>query len=147
DAAKNPIVFAHWRLASGVRARSVLSRIQSSGLDYTQRPNKLAYHLVVAPAQQPPGGPAWILAQPGLMQTQWAGAPGLLATPKSLPMSDSPPAACVAWEAATGDAGWAGIFAEASLLDPTRVSYIVYEPGFDPLPLLVEAAALLPPRM
>ena len=86
SAAKNPIIHAHWRVAAAGRARSVLSRIEFAGLDYTQRPNKLAYHVVVDPAQQPPAGPAWTISQPGVMLKKWSGEPVLLAEqPRRLP--------------------------------------------------------------
>ena len=147
NAPKNPVAFAHWRLVAGGRAQSVLSRIEYQGLDYTQRPNKLAYHIAVDPAQQPAGGPAWIMRQPGIMQTHWTGQPALLSAPKLLPAREIGPAPCAAWESATGDAGWAGVLAEASAVDSSKVSYIIYEPGFDPLPLLVEVSALLPVRL
>jgi hypothetical protein len=147
SAAKNPIIHAHWRVAAAGRARSVLSRIELAGLDYTQRPNKLAYYVVVDPAKQPPAGPAWTMLQPGVMLQNWSGEPQLIQRPKALPMTDIRPARCTAWQAATGDAGWAGVLAEAFLLDPSRVSYLIYEAGFDPLLLLSEAIALLPAPM
>jgi hypothetical protein len=147
NAAKNPIVHAHWRVPMAGRARSVLSRIEFAGLDYTHRPNKRAYHLVVDPNQQPADGPAWAMLQPGVMQPDWNGEPELWAPTKSLPVVGESPSRCSAWEAATGDAGWGGIFAEAHLLDPSKISYLVYEVGFDPLKLLAEALALLPARV
>jgi hypothetical protein len=146
NASKNPIVHAHWRVPTGGRARSVLSRIEFAGLDYTHRPNKLAYHMVLDPYRQPAGGPAWTMQQPGVMHPNWNGEPVLLAPSKALPLADDPPSRCSAWEAATGDAGWGGVFAEAFLLEPTKVSYLVYDVGFDPLPLLAESLALLPAR-
>jgi hypothetical protein len=143
----NPVVNSHYRVPAAGRARSVLSRIVFSGLDYTQRPNKHAYHLVVDPTQQPLSGPACIMLQPGVMQPLWTGEPRLLPPSKSLAMNDVKLTACKAWEAAAGDAGWAGILAETFLLDPAKVAYLIYEPGFDPLPLIAEATALLPQRL
>ncbi len=147
DAAKNPVVFAHWRVPTAGRTRSVLSRIEFAGLDYTQRPNKRAYHIVVDANQQSAGGPAWTMLQPGVMRHAWNGEPALWQQAKSLPVGDSTPDGCRTWQSITGDAGWAGILAESFLLGPSKVSYLVYEPGHDPLPLLAEAMALLPARV
>ena len=97
DAAKNPIVYAHWRVPAAGRVRSVLSRIEQAGLDYTQRPNKLAYHVVVDPARQPLGGPAWTMTQPGVMLQNWSGEPALIQRPQLLPLNDIRPAPCQAW--------------------------------------------------
>ncbi len=51
-----------------------------------------------------------------------------------------------AWQTLTGDAGWAGVLAEAFLADPRRTALLVFRPGMDLLPLFVEAIALLPPE-
>ena len=50
-----------------------------------------------------------------------------------------------AWQALTGDAGWAGVLAESFLADPRRPVFLVFRPGMELLPLFVEAMALLPP--
>ena len=47
-------------------------------------------------------------------------------------------------EQATGDAGWAGVLAEAFLADPRRLVYVIHDPGDDLLPLFAEAQGLLP---
>src|SRR5262249_18572334 len=45
-----------------------------------------------------------------------------------------------------GDAGWGGALAETALHKPGRSAVIVFRPGMDLLPLIVEAVALLPPQ-
>lgn len=142
----NPVSCSHWRVFIGSTMLSVLSRVAAHGLDYTHRPNKLAYHLALDAAEQPLAGPAWLLAQPGVMATAWSGAPQALKSPTPLPCGDRPPRPCSAWAAASGDAGWAGVLGEAFLLDPTRTSYLIYEPQTEPLALVEEAIALVPPR-
>jgi len=61
-------------------------------------------------------------------------------------MTDVLPAPCTAWRAPRATRA-GGILAEAFLLDPAKASYLIYPPGFDPLPLLAEATLLLPPRL
>lgn len=136
---------AHWRIPVGTRRWSVLSRIVPAGHDYSGRANKLAYHFVLASTKLPAGGPAWLIRQPGVMPNQCPDTPRTLPATKSIPNGDSAPRPCVAWESLTGDAGWAGILAESLLLDPLRVCYVVHPAGADPLALLDEALALLPP--
>jgi len=57
DASKNPVGCSHLRFTVGGRQISVLSRISDYGLDYSQRTNKLAHHIVVD-APMPACGPA-----------------------------------------------------------------------------------------
>lgn len=63
---------------------------------------------------------------------------------RAVPVGDRPPAVCHAWKAATGDAGWAGVLAEAFLADPSRPAYLIVPAGLDMRPLYEEAIALLP---
>src|SRR5262249_23723038 len=42
-----------------------------------------------------------------------------------------------------GDAGWGGALAGMTM--PSRPAYLIFRPGFDPLPLIAEALALVPP--
>jgi hypothetical protein len=147
DAPPDPVVYAHWRLANQGRARSILSRVSPAGFDHTGRPNSFAYHLVLESNEQPEAGPAWTLLQPGVMEREWEGEPRYLPAGKVVLGEDSPARPCAAWAAAAGDAGWGGVLAEAFLLDTLRPSYLVCDPAFDPLPLLDEATALIPPRL
>ena len=146
-AAANPVAWSHWRLSPGGRSQSVLSRVAAAGMDYTGRTNIFAHHLLLEPAEQPPAGPAWLISQPGVLDTTWAGSPRVIAKGRSVPSADESPALCHAWAAATGDAGWAGVLAATAIADSPRVAYLIYDPaaGHDPLPLLREAMALLPP--
>lgn len=146
QAALNPVVQAHLRLTLGGKPIHVLSRIGAAGLDYTERTNKFAHHLVLDGGELPRGGPAWLLSQPGLMETAWDGQVRALPASRALPRGEAPVGVCEAWQRLTGDAGWGGILAEALHQDPTRLCYLIYDPGSDPLPLLVEAFALLPPE-
>ncbi|HEY2251074.1 MAG TPA: hypothetical protein VGH74_08440, partial [Planctomycetaceae bacterium] len=143
-AAKNPVAWSHLKMNVAGRAYHVLSRIADFGLDYSQRGNKLAHHVALEAAEQTSGGPAFLLAQPGAMETEWDGQPRLLPAGRQLRAGSQPPAVCAAWQALTGDAGWAGVLAESFLTNPNRQIYIVFKPGMDLLPLMTEAIALLP---
>lgn len=140
----NPVVLAHHRLNLGGRPLSLLSRVSFAGLDYTDRSNKYAHHVVIEPSERPAGGPAWLLGRPGFLERAWSGEPRVLPPRRAIPQGDPAPAIASAWRSATGDAGWAGALAEAFLSNPGRPSYLIYEPGFDPLPLFAEALAILP---
>jgi hypothetical protein len=142
----NPITHAHHRVSVGGKTYHVLSRVCAAGLDYTERTNKFAHHVVLDGGELPAGGPAWLLLQPGFMEAQWDGEVRTLADGRTPPRGNSAPAVCRAWQDATGDAGWAGVVAEAFLEDPNRPVYLVFEPGLDVLALAAEALALLPPR-
>jgi hypothetical protein len=144
SAALNPIVYSHLRLTVAGRVLSVISRIGPAGLDYSGRPNKYAHHVVLEQSERPAGSPAWLLSQPGFMQSGWAGEPRELSAGRTPPMGDRPSAMARAWQTVTGDAGWAGVLAESFLIDSKRPALILFAPGTDMLLLLSEALALLP---
>ncbi|MFO0899989.1 MAG: hypothetical protein U0836_21360 [Pirellulales bacterium] len=143
QAALNPTVYAHLRLNLAGRPLHVLSRIADAGLDYSQRTNKFAHHLVLDAPDCPPGGPAWALAKPGLMATDWDGQPRVAPVLRKLPRDERPEGPCTAWEARLGDAGWAGVLAETAAVG--RSAVLLFEPGMEVLPLFVESLSLLPP--
>ena len=142
----NPINWVHGTIRLAQTPTHILSRIGDAGLDYTKRSNLIAHHLILRPDELGPGGPAAILSLPNLMQSGWEMSPmeypqqRQILDPPSNPMSDS--LRCVHWEQATGDAGWGGVLAESVLL--SRSACILYEPGTDLLPFLVESIALVP---
>jgi len=138
----NPVLYSHLILNNAGRRSHVLSRICDAGLDHTQRTNKFAHHVVLDPRELPPGGPAWLLAQPGFMQTAWDGVPTKLPAGRRPPAGNSAAAVCRGWQQAAGDAGWGGALAETATAN--RAAVLIFRPGMDLLPLLAEALALLP---
>lgn len=140
----NPVVYSYLRLNAGGRTYFVLSRIADAGLDYTQRNNKFAHHVALDAAELPPAGPAWLLAQESFLARVWQGEPRILATGRKPPQGNLSIGICRAWEAVTGDAGWAGVLAEsATRATPT---FLIIEPTTIILPLMIEAQALLSPK-
>jgi hypothetical protein len=144
-AVQNPVASSHLKLTVSGKTLSVLSRVCASGLDHTGRSNKFAHHVVLEGREQPAGGPAWLLEQPGFVEAAWDGKVRTLAGGRAPRPGDRPPAPCRHWQERAGDAGWAGVLAESFLRDPSRPAYLLYPAGLDPLPLLAEALALLTP--
>ncbi len=146
QAAQNPVSWAHWRVSVGGRSYSVLSRVCFAGLDDTQRSNKFAHHVSLTASEQQPGGPAWALLHGNIMRTAWTGEPAEFNREPRLPAGDRPAAPCAAWAAACGDAGWAGVLADAFINAPAKPVYLIYPPQMAMLPLVCEALALVPPQ-
>jgi hypothetical protein len=145
--ALNPVVYSHLKLIIGGRRCHVLSRICAAGLDYTQRTNKFAHHVVLDDNELSPAGPAWLLQQPGFMATAWDGQTLVLPGGRRPPMGQLQPAICQAWAQATGDAGWGGVLAETAANGSRGGgATVVFRPGMDVLALVAEAIALLPPE-
>lgn len=151
QAPKNPVNWAHWRVTIRDTAYSVISRVAFAEADYTGRSNKFAHHVVLNPDERPPAGPASTLRQmfrDGFIESGWTGEPRLLEPGRvRIPDGDRPAQSCTHWQRAAGDAGWAGILADAFRADPAKPAHIIYTAGKDILPLIEEALALLPPPM
>lgn len=141
---RNPTCHAHWLLRLESREYHVLSRICDAGLDYTNRTNALAHHVVLETSELAAAGPAWLLSQPGLMIEQWQGHVGSIIRSIPLPQGDIPPAPCTRWQQALGEAGWAGVVAEALSTDSRRPICLLFDQDEPVLPLIAEVLALLP---
>ena len=146
DAAKNPVNHSHLRLSVGGRTLSILSRISDYGLDYSQRTNKLAHHIVVD-TPMPPCGPAALLADPSIMRSEWDGTCANIPTPPAFPALSVEPSPCTLWESITGDAGWAGVVASAWMNTTSKPTFIVFseDQSDQLLRMLEESISLLPP--
>ncbi|HUY34073.1 MAG TPA: hypothetical protein VMV69_15095 [Pirellulales bacterium] len=144
QAALNPVNFSHLAIAVGGRRFHVLSRVADAGLDYTQRSNKFAHLVALEPNELTPAGPAWVMSQPGFLETAWDGEPRLLRAGRTPPAGATAAAVCSHWQQVTGDAGWGGVLAETALSRPPRPVCLLFQPGQDLLPLVAEALALLP---
>ncbi len=146
QASRNPVNWSHLRLHVGGQTLHILSRIADYGVDYSQRANKLAHHVVLDRKELVPAGPAAVLALNNFSRTSWEGEPRLVATGPQPQGATSTQGVCRHWQSAMGDAGWAGVIADAFLKDPLRPVILLYQPGQEVLPLFAEAISLLPPE-
>lgn len=140
-----PNAYCFWRVETATGIAHVLSIVGPAPPDHTARSNKIATYLVLAPDELVPAGPAWLLSQPALLRSSWSGAPAWIDAPVRVPTTrDTGPRPCAAWQAAIGDAGWAGVLASAFLRDQARPIHVIYGAAIEPLPLVEEAIRLLP---
>jgi len=147
----NPVNFAHTRVKIGSETRSVLSRIAFAGADYSGRTNKIAHHVLLERGEQMANGPAWMMLAMArsVFVAGWDAEPRHLDKRSIASMLSAEPRAAepaTTWQAATGDAGWAGALVQAFRTSPKVPAYVVYEPGQDLLPLFEESLAILPPE-
>ncbi|WP_459558060.1 GAP1-N2 domain-containing protein [Lacunimicrobium album] len=140
----NPVNVAYWRIRAVGKTFPVLSRIADYGLDYSQRTNKLAHHLVLEPSELNVAGPAAIAASGAAFVTQWNQKVESIQQPRRLPVAASTVGVCRHWQTVMGDAGWAGVVAEEIIKDQKQPIFLIFEPGQEVLPLIVEVQSLLP---
>ncbi|MCA9094731.1 MAG: hypothetical protein KDA68_14690, partial [Planctomycetaceae bacterium] len=146
NASLNPVAWMHLTAALGGKSYSILSRVSDYGLDYSQRTNKLAHHMLLEGSDLVQAGPAWVLSRPGFMIQEWAGEPRLLSEIRRIPSGEQAAVPCRKWGEMTGDPAWAGLLAECAMSDPVRPAILLFKPGQDLLPLMQEALSLLPPE-
>jgi hypothetical protein len=140
-----PVAHCFFRLESPAGTANVLAVVAPAPPDHTARSNKVAGFLVLGADELRPAGPAWLVAQPGLVRRGWSGAPAWIERPAEIPDAPEPGLRrCEAWERAAGDAGWAGTVASGFLRDQARPVHVVYGPGVDALELVAEVLRLLP---
>ncbi len=140
-----PVASAFWRIDLAGSIAHVLSVVGPAPPDHTQRTNKIATYLVLGADELVPAGPAWLLGRPGLVRRAWQGDPAWIEAPVRVPASGPVgPRVCIAWQAASGDAGWAGAVASAFLRDQGKPIHVVVPASLDPLPLADEVICLLP---
>ncbi|QEG35134.1 GAP1-N2 domain-containing protein [Bythopirellula goksoeyrii] len=147
DSARNPVVYSHLKVRLGGRSLQILSRVADAGLDYSGRTNKLAHHVVLSSVKLPDLGPTAIQGYSGFHEISWSGEPHLIERPRDLPTTELNPAVCDYWQEVTGDAGWGGVLAERLLRSRDNEQWIIYPLGVEPLRLLEESLALLPPAI
>ncbi len=140
-----PVASAFWRIDLAGSIAHVLSVVGPAPPDHTQRTNKIATYLVLGADELVPAGPAWLLGRSGLVRRAWQGDPAWIEAPVRVPASGPVgPRVCSAWQAASGDAGWAGAVASAFLRDQGKPIHVVVPAALDPLPLADEVICLLP---
>lgn len=149
----NPVSYFH-RIAKSVAGQSnVIGRIVDSGVDFSNRSNKLAHMVVLDSGDLGAVGgasPAATLAAiENRLASTWTGGPEERQTPFSLAgIQAETPAICALWKSTMGDAGWAGVLAERAVRnEPTLIVGGDSSPAScrKMLDLFIESMALIPP--
>jgi hypothetical protein len=141
----NPVAFICQPIGQAAgKSWWVLSRVAVADKDYTGRSNYLAHHVALEQNELSQAGPA-ALAKVYPWTTTWTGEPRALAirtvpAPNAFSETSSAPA----WTSVGLDAGWAGHLAEQARSRRGLIQ-LVYPAGADPLALVADAVALLPP--
>ena len=138
----NPVAWSHVKLTIGEERVSVISRVADADADYTGRTNMFAHHIVLKRNELAPGGPAYLLGQPGFMASAYNEEPRRAPFTRVIPTGISTPHTCSNWAQITGDPGWGGALAQTA--QTGGVAAIIFSPGMDMLALIEEAMALLP---
>lgn len=109
--APHPVLLSHRQIEVGGGRYHVVSRIREAGLDFTQRTNFLAHHLVLEPAEtRLDFSPAELLLSWSGWCDRWEAEPGELPAVDARQLASSIDRIhlpCAAWQRVTGDAGWA----------------------------------------
>lgn len=142
DAKDCPVVFAHLLVEDGGSTRRVLSRVGLSGLDYSNRENKIACHFVLDFHDLSVVGPAELCAAPNLFAAEWTAGPQYFDRSIVLPTIVETRRRCDEWERTTGDPGWAGVLASTAYSG--QAVLLIVDPTIDVLALYRESIALLP---
>ena len=148
NAEKNPVAYSHVTTHVNGRPISILSRVSAYGLDYANRLNKLAHHIVPNSEEMASAGPAWLLNQPDLMRTSWDETCRITSAGPELPDGQVDAQPCENWNSVMADAGWGGKLAETWYSKTAKPIWITYAPEQQNLilPLIAESTALLPEK-
>ena len=146
---RNPVILTHTVIDSVAGKFSVFSRTVDAGSDYSGRSNKLSHHVAcdaseirTAAGSSPAAALRWLDGN-GRFASRWDGDPREQDPAASVQLPASDPGRCTLWEAAAGDAGWAGVLVERTLKGmPT---WIIVAADSEAVLLLAEAMALMEP--
>ena len=145
DQPPHPVNYSHVMHTIGGKRYQVLSRVSDYEKDYSGRTNKLAHHVALTLDDLPASGPAALL-EAGLGQTRWDGQTRWEPQGPVLPIAEFYQGPCRHWEALAGDAGWAGVLAESAADGSNRPMYVIFAPGDEVLPLVIESLGRFAPR-
>lgn len=140
---KNPVNYSHCTIRVQQQKYHVLSRIADAGDDHTGRSNKIAHHLAIPDSKlsQLKATPASLLADRRFWCQDWTREPQELPPGRMPKPTACSPGDCDAWDTVLGDAGWAGMLAEAGK-SPVAVILPSCRDAWD---LLTEALQMVSP--
>ena len=144
-AGDNPVSCSHYLWDANGKNYHILSHICFAGVDYTQRDNKLAHHLVTEEAECAVAGPcAYFYAD--FFRREWNEEPHLINNEPQIKISAYQQPEALLWRELAGDSGYAGFIAGAFMSCRSVPVYVVCEPETDTLKLVSEVLALLQPQ-
>ena len=114
----NPVSRSHYICDINGEEQHILSRICFNGVDYTQRSNKLASHLILNRNEcvTAAGGPASLFLHEELFKdASWQIKTEQFLQQRSIPATAAQSGVCSTWAAVMGDAGWGGVLAQSFL--------------------------------
>ena len=156
-AANNPVCRSFQKIRYGSREFSVMSRIAFAGLDYTNRTNKIAHHIVFENESELDelqyGAISALLCDENFF-TSWDGQPRLLPRRKHLKSAPVDGYFAGKWQKNTGHAEWAGHIANTFIynLDDKKNNclYLEYDHeahGADIPEMICEIVRVLPKEL
>ena len=84
----SPVAYSHLILPGGLE--HVLSCVAGAGTDYQGQPNAFAHHVVLEATECPAESPAWLLALPGFLLSEWSEPPVRFAQGRPIPTLTNP---------------------------------------------------------
>lgn len=149
--AKNPASYFHYVINHGGERFSLLGRVGTAGLDYSQRSNKLAHFLLPNEAEKRdcPGGPASMAGTQAVFLHSWQGEPQLFSQERRIAIRQSRLEQAKQWEAYAGAPAWAAWLAQSYLDNPKNSVFVIFDPlrHSNILGLVDESLQLLPAEL
>ena len=125
----NPPSIFHYQISDGKKNYELLARVSDCGLDYTKRSNKIGHFILISSEERAKlsEGPSCLFSD-RLFMTEWNGEPQYFPAERTLNCANIASTKAVAWEKATGDAGWASWLAESYLAEPDKPCFVIFDP-------------------
>lgn len=145
----NPPCCYYIKMRYGNQILHAAGRVAPNGLDYSQRNNKIAHHLLFESPEELdvlPGGAAGLFLQEGVFRNAYTEEPTVLPFRKVPACTLTGKLPAKNWAALTGHAGFAALAAERFRDMPEKPLYLIYPPGISTdklLNLVLEVTALL----
>ena len=145
----NPPSCYYIKMRYGNQQLHVAGRVAPNGLDYSQRNNKIAHHILFESAEELEnisGGVAGLFLKENVFRSEYTEDPMMLPfrkVPVCLQMGSLP---ARTWAELSGHAGFAAYAAERFRENPDKPLYLIYPPGTSTeqlLNLVMEVCALL----
>ena len=145
----NPPSCSYIKMRYGNQHLHIASQVMPNGLDYSQRNNKIAHHILFESADEMnnlSGGVAGLFIKAGVFCKEYTEAPSLLPFRKVPVCLQQGALPARKWAELAGHAGFAAVAAERFKHSPDRPLYLIYPQGTpvnDLLELVMEVCSLL----